>query len=165
MIARFLMSLFRRTIFPDTRPLGAQWAGACAAIHAASFAYPWTAAEIENLLLEPNVIGDAAFDPKSAKLYGFVLSRVVVDEAEILTIATEPASRRHGVAKILLGAHLGRLQSAGVKVLYLEVDEQNKAARALYARFGFETAGRRDGYYRAPNGSRSSALILRREMD
>lgn len=165
MIAPPLMSLFQRRIIPDIRPLGAQWARACAAIHAASFAYPWTATEIENLLRQPNVIADAALDAKSTKLYGFVLSRLAADEAEILAIATDPSLRRHGVARTLLGVHLGRLQSAGVKVLFLEVDEQNSAARALYARFGFETAGRREGYYRTRNGSRSSALILRREMN
>lgn len=159
------MSLFHRTIVPDTRPLGASWARACAAIHAASFAHPWTATEIENLLRESNVIADAALDTKNAKLYGFVLSRLAADEAEVLTIATDPALRRHGIAKALLGGHLRRLQGAGVKVLFLEVDEQNSAARALYARFGFETAGRREGYYRTRNGSRSSALILRRKMD
>jgi ribosomal-protein-alanine N-acetyltransferase len=159
------MSLFHRTIVADTRPLGSQWARECAAIHAASFAYPWKATELENLLTEPNVIADAALDTKNAKLYGFVLSRVAADEAEILAIAIEPAMRRHGIATTLLGAHLGRLQSAGIKVLFLEVDEQNSAARALYARFGFETAGGRAGYYRGRDGARTSALILRREMD
>lgn len=158
------MSLFHRSIVPDIRPLGGHWARTCAAIHAASFAYPWTATEIEDLLRQTNVIADAALDPKSTKLYGFVLARLAADEAEILAVATDPALRRHGIATRLLGVHLGRLQGAGVKVLFLEVDEQNSAARALYARFGFETAGRREGYYRARNGARSSALILRREM-
>ena len=159
------MSLFHRRIVADTRPLGAHWARACAAIHAASFAYPWTATEVENLLREPNVLADAALDTKSVRLYGFVLSRLAADEAEVLAIATDPAFRRHGIARTLLGAHLGRLQGAAVKVLFLEVDEQNSPARALYARFGFEMVGRREGYYRTREGSRSSALILRRKME
>lgn len=159
------MSLFHRTFIADTRALGFQRARECAAIHAASFAYPWGAAELENLLMEPDVLADAALDNTNTKLYGFVLSRAAADEAEILTLAVEPAMRRHGVATTMLGGHLQRLQCAGVKVLFLEVDEQNSAARALYARLGFETAGRRVGYYRGRNGVRTSALILRRRMD
>jgi [ribosomal protein S18]-alanine N-acetyltransferase len=158
------MSLFHRPIVPDTRPLAAGRALDCAAIHARSFAYPWGANEIEHLVTEPNVVADAAQDAKSAKLYGFILSRLAVDEAEILTIAVDPALRRRGIAKCLLGAHLGRLQSTGVKALFLEVDEQNAAARALYHHFGFEMVGRRPGYYPARETTRTNALILRLAM-
>lgn len=159
------MSLFHRRIFADTRPLDAHWADKCAAIHAASFAHSWTALELENLLREPNVVADAALDAKSARLYGFVLSRIAADEAEVLTVAVDQAMRRRGIATTLVASHLRRLQSVGVKALFLEVDEQNSAARTLYSRFGFEMAGRRPFYYRARDGSATSALILRRVMD
>ena len=159
-----ILSLFHRAIVSDIRPLGAQRAQECAAIHAVSFAYPWSAAEIENLLREPNVVADAALDAKNARLYGFVLSRLAADEAEVLTVAVNPALRKRGVATRLLGAHLARLRDTGMKTLFLEVDEENAAARALYSRFGFETVGRRPAYYRARDGARTAALILRRAM-
>jgi ribosomal-protein-alanine N-acetyltransferase len=159
------MALFHRTIVPDTRPLAAQAARDCATIHAASFAHPWSAAEIENLLRQSNVAADAALDSRNAKLLGFVISRLAGDEAEVLTLAIDPALRRKGIATAMLAAHLSRLRNAGVKILFLEVDEQNAAAQALYRRFGFETVGSRPGYYRERDGSRATASILRREID
>ncbi|HWG05203.1 MAG TPA: GNAT family N-acetyltransferase, partial [Beijerinckiaceae bacterium] len=114
---------------------------------------------------QPNVVADAALDAKGSRLFGFVLSRLAADEAEILTIAVDSALRRRGIATRLLAAHMGRLQNAGVHTLFLEVDEENTAARPLYTRFGFETIDRRPGYYRARDGVRTSALVMRRTMD
>src|ERR1700758_3922262 len=109
------MSLFQRPVTADTRSLAAGAAADCAAIHAASFSFPWTAAEIENLVMQPNVAGDTALDGKNGKLYGFVLSRIACDEAEVLSIAVDPVLRRRGIATNLLAAHLGRLRNSGVK--------------------------------------------------
>ena len=44
--------------------------------------------------------------------------------------------------------------------LFLEVAEDNAAARALYATAGFAEAGRRRGYYAAADGGRRDALLL-----
>ncbi|MFV0279637.1 MAG: GNAT family N-acetyltransferase [Rhodoblastus sp.] len=92
---------------------------------------------------------------------GFVLSRRAADEAEILTIAVAPGARGAGLATALLGNHLSRLARLGVSNLFLEVDESNRPALALYRRYGFEQVGRRPAYYAKPDGARTNALILK----
>ncbi len=146
------------------RPLRASMAGDCARIHSTGFAYPWSAQELESLIVDPAAIGTAALDPANAKLRGFALSRVVADEAEILTIAVDASLRRGGVGRDLLRAHLGEIAAAGAACLFLEVDESNAPALALYARFGFRQVGRREGYYKRPDGKSASALVMRRDL-
>jgi ribosomal-protein-alanine N-acetyltransferase len=146
------------------RTLRAEQAAACARIHSAGFAYPWSAAELESLIASPNALGLAALDPANAKLRGFVLSRLAADEAEILTIAVDPALRKGGVGRDLLRMHLGQVAGAGAKRLFLEVDSENPAALALYARFGFAKVGERKGYYKRPDGKTATALTMRRDL-
>ena len=63
---------------------------------------------------------------------GFVLSRLAADEAEILTIAVEPALRGRGVGRALLSENLRQAANAGAKSMFLEVDQDNAPALALY---------------------------------
>jgi ribosomal-protein-alanine N-acetyltransferase len=146
------------------RPLRAEAAAECARIHATGFAYPWSVAEMEALIADPAAVGTSALDPASAKLRGFALSRVAADEAEVLTIAVDPALRRAGVGRDLLRAHLGAVAAAGAAKLFLEVDEANAAALALYARERFVKVGERRGYYKKPNGKPASAWVMRRDL-
>ena len=106
----------------------------------------------------------AAVDGGSGDLLGFVISRIVLDEAEILTIAVASGCRRRGVAAMLLEMHLSELAMERVRRLFLEVEEGNVGARALYNKFGFVEKGRREGYYRKPDGSRASALIMQKAV-
>ena len=146
------------------RPLRAEAAAECARIHAAGFAYPCGESELESLISDPSALGTAALDPASAKLRGFVLSRLAADEAEILTIAVDPALRKAGVGRDLLRAHLAEVAAVGAARIFLEVDEHNTAALALYARFGFAKVGERRGYYKQPDGKSASALVMRRDL-
>jgi ribosomal-protein-alanine N-acetyltransferase len=91
---------------------------------------------------------------------GFILSRLVLDEAEILTLAMAPDGRGRGHARSLLAYHLDGLTREGIRVVHLEVEEGNDPALALYRRLGFQEAGRRAGYYRKPDGTRTSALTM-----
>lgn len=106
----------------------------------------------------------AAVDDDTGAVLGFVISRSVLDEAEVLTIAVSSEFRRNGVAAVMLDAHLSTLALKRVCRLFLEVDEGNVAARALYAKFGFVENGRREGYYRTADGRRATALILRKDV-
>ena len=150
---------------PVIRRIGADRAADCAALHALSFAHPWTAAEFDQLLGARETMADGALDGKDQTLFGFVLSRLAADEAEILTIAVDPTHRKMGIGAKLLTAHLAKLAAARVKALFLEVDQNNMAARALYARFGFQQVGERKAYYRAADGSRATALVMRLDLD
>jgi ribosomal-protein-alanine N-acetyltransferase len=152
---------FRRTIpVGHTAPLGTEHAARLAAIHATAFAHPWDSHEFERLLADGAVVADGLF-LGSGEPSGFVLSRVVMDEAEILTVAIAPEARGRGNAKPLLRAHLDALARRGALAVHLEVEEGNAPALALYRRFGFEEIGRREGYYRKPDGSKAAALTMR----
>src|ERR1700719_1496580 len=132
---------------PCIRPIGAERSAECAAIHATSFAYPWQEADFEQLLVASGTIADGAIEAKGEHLAGFVLSRVAAGEAAILTIAVAPQWRRRGIASSLLAPHLALLAATRVNRLFLEVDVENTAGRALYANFGFEQVGERKPYY------------------
>ena len=128
-------------------------APALAAVHASAFAAPWDAAALSDLLGQAGVFGAATSD-------GFILCRVVVDEAEILTLAVRPEARSVGLGRRLTQAAAEVARSAGATRLFLEVAEDNASARALYARAGFVQTGRRKGYYAAAGGDRVDALLL-----
>jgi len=137
-------------------------AAAMAALHAASFRRGWSDGEFERLLLERNTVAHRAMVGRT--LVGFILSRLAEGEAEILSVAVVPARRGRGLARALLNLHLGRLAGLRVRAVFLEVDEDNTAARRLYARAGFHEVGRRPGYYQQGGGKPATALVLRRDL-
>ena len=137
-------------------------AAAIATLHAASFHRGWSEDEIERMMLERNVVTHRA--SIGSRLIGFIMSRMAADEAEILSVAVAASYRGKGLARRLLNLHMGRLSGVGTRVIFLEVDEGNMAARQLYRRAGFGEAGRREGYYAAADGKRATALVLRRDL-
>ena len=155
---KFITRLFARAL-PELSEVKPRDAAAIAALHGASFNRGWTEQEIEQLLLDRFVVAHrAAFGGRMA---GFIITRLVQGEAEILSVAIAPARRRKGVGRRLLDLHLRRLAGLGARVVVLEVDENTVAARELYRRFGFNEAARREGYYFGSAGNRSTALVLR----
>lgn len=70
--------------------------------------------------------------------------QTAVDEAELLNLAVDPASRRQGVAAALLKA----LADCARGMIFLEVAEFNLPAVALYAASGWEPVSVRLDYYR-----------------
>jgi ribosomal-protein-alanine N-acetyltransferase len=147
----------REAVLSKARP-----ADACAfaALHAASFHRGWSEGEFERLLSDRNVVAYRAMARSS--LAGFILSRLVLDEAEILSIAVAPTQRGRGLARQLLDINLRRLAALGARSVFLEVEEGNVSARRLYHRAGFRDIARREAYY--PVGQGSAALVLRRDL-
>lgn len=143
---------------PAVREAVAADAGALAQIHARAFRHGWDSAEFERLIAEravrAHVVGEG---PRGAPM-GFVLSHVVAPEAEILSVAVRTDRRGRGLGGALLRRHLARLAAEGVTTSFLEVEEGNAAALALYGRLGYVQVGRRKGYYA---GGGADALLLR----
>jgi ribosomal-protein-alanine N-acetyltransferase len=156
-----MMSLIAR-LFGRAKPTMAEASGrdaaAIAAVHAASFQRGWGEDEFRRLLLERNVICHRAQIGHS--LVGFILSRLVAGEAEILSVAIKPGWRGRGFSRPLLDLHLRRLAGLGTGTVFLEVDEKNAPAVRLYRKAGFYDVGRRMGYY----GGGATALVLRRDL-
>lgn len=137
-------------------------AEAIASLHAQSFHRGWSQEEVHALLADPAVLAHAA--SVKGRCAGFILSRKAVDEAEILSVAVDKARRRCGIGHGLLNLHLRTLAGAGVRSVFLEVDEGNHAALRLYRRAGFRQVGRRPNYYPHAGGKPANALVLRRDL-
>jgi ribosomal-protein-alanine N-acetyltransferase len=147
---------------PVLSDAGPHDAPALAALHGASFQGGWSDGEFERLLLERNIVAHRAMVGR--RLAGFILSRMAADEAEILSVAVASARRGRGLGASLLTLHMRRLAGVGVRAMFLEVDEDNVAARRLYERAGFREVGRRPGYYAQADGHAATALVLRRDL-
>jgi len=148
----------------SVEPLNAQDSNAIQRIHAVAFLHGWSSDDFRSLIGESTVFGFVARPQgKPNDACGFVLARLVVGEAEILTIAVARDVQRQGVGRALMDAVLRHLYQERAETLFLEVDEANIAAQALYRRLGFQKVGVRPAYYETAKG-RSSALILRRDL-
>ena len=145
---------------PVLSEAGPRDARALAALHGVSFHRGWSDGEFERLLFDRNVVAHRAMAGSS--LIGFIVSRLVLDEAEILSIAVTSTRRGRGLARHLLDINLRRLVGMGARSVFLEVDEGNVPALRLYRRAGFREVGRREAYY--PAGRGSAALTLRRDL-
>jgi ribosomal-protein-alanine N-acetyltransferase len=152
-------SLFARGD-PVLSQAGVSDARALAALHGAAFHRGWSESDFEQLLLDRNIVAHRATAGRN--VVGFIISRLVLDEAEILSTAVAAHRRGKGLARQLLDLHLRRLAGLGARAVFLEVEEGNVPARRLYQRAGFRQVGRREGYYPAARGA--AALILRRDL-
>lgn len=130
-----------------------------AATHAAAFTQsrPWREDEFAALLAHPGIfaVGDAAC---------FALVRVIADEAELLTIATDPDHRRRGLARDRMARWMAEAAARGATRAFLEVAADNAPALALYAAMGFARAGRRPAYYPRPEGPAADAVVMTRDL-
>jgi len=128
-----------------------------ARLHAQAFSASWNANAFADLLAQPGVMAVIETD-------GFILIRIVLDEAEILTLAVAPEARRDGLGRRLVEAAAVVATQAGATRMFLEVADDNAAARALYDRAGFDQIGRRKAYYAAADGARTDALVMSRDL-
>jgi [ribosomal protein S18]-alanine N-acetyltransferase len=129
-----------------------------AALHARAIAVPppWSAAAFAATLADP-----ACF--VLCQPGALLIGRAAAGEAEVLTLATDPALRRRGLAHRLLAGFEAEAARRGAAQAFLEVAEDNGPARSLYDRAGWVQVGRRPAYYPAPAG-RVAALVLRKAL-
>ena len=147
---------------PVIEPARLRDAARLAQLHGASFHRGWGEAEFEGMLTERNTLVHRL--RAGREVIGFAVSRMAADEAEILSIAVADSHRGRGLSRNLLLTHLGHLAGRGVRTVFLEVEENNQPARRLYDRTGFAVAGRRERYYREPNGEQLNAVLMRRDL-
>ncbi len=156
-----------------------------AEIHARAMTVPapWTSDDFKELLCGkgvflvsstlPKYAGESArgaaplsltATPKAAQnLVGFALGRVILDEAELLTLAIDPACQRKGLGSECLAAFEAEAARRGAVHLHLEVADANSPARALYRSAGWRDTGRRKGYYRTPD-ARIDAILMSKPL-
>lgn len=133
------------------RKMGIECAPLLAALHEVTFCggEVWDATSFAALLSGHGTEVTLALMGKDPA--GFILSRTVLDETEILTLAVHPDFRRRGIGKSLVRSVQGKGK------VFLEVAVCNTPALALYVQCGFVKAGLRRGYYR--DGSDAQVLV------
>ncbi len=140
--------------------VGADAAAQLAALHARAFDKPWRESDIAKLLENAAVFALVA---RAKEPQGFVMAWTAAGDAELLTVAVVPEARRAGVGASLVTAAGVAALVRGAASMHLEVAETNAAARALYAKLGYEEAGRRHAYY-AGEGGYVDAIVMRRTL-
>ncbi len=68
-------------------------------------------------------------------------------EAMVMTVGVAPAHQRRGLGRALMHDLLDAARAARSREVHLEVRADDAGAQALYESLGFETIGRRRGYY------------------
>jgi len=111
---------------------------------------PWNAETFRSLLAQPTSC--AWIDERG----GFLLLRIAAGEAEILTLGS--ILRRQGIARALMETGINHAKTEGVTKIFLEVADQNIAAKALYTGLGFTQLNVRKHYY--ANGADALLMVL-----
>jgi len=117
---------------------------------------PWSRSMFAGELAKPSSVSLGAFD-LSAQLIGYLIVSRYVDAWHIMNVAVTHEHRRVGIASRLLDALFDATAGDSRRGYTLEVRVSNRAAIALYERFGFEASGIRRGYY---TDNREDALIM-----
>jgi ribosomal-protein-alanine N-acetyltransferase len=118
-----------------------------------AFQTPWSLAMFVLELSKPAGICLAA--TIDGRLVGYLVCSRYADVWHLMNVAVDPHRRREGIATCLIERLFGE---AGEQARFtLEVRTSNRAAIAMYERFGFRPAGHRPRYYH-DNGE--DALIM-----
>ena len=125
------------------------------------FGEAWTASQCAGLLPLPGVWLALARDGE--EIVGFSLSRIVLDEAELLLLAVRRAHQGLGVGRALLAEFDAAAIGRRARRLHLEVRDGNPAVR-LYEKAGYSLAGRRRDYYLGADSDRYDALTLTKQV-
>ena len=112
----------------------------------------------------PNTIDKLNNRDVSGKLAGYLLATIILDEAEILSIAVSADHQKYGRGTGLLRHFLAYIVAQDVKTVFLEVAADNLSALTLYHRHGFAEFGRRPSYYKRSDGD-CDAILMRRFSD
>jgi [ribosomal protein S18]-alanine N-acetyltransferase len=123
----------------------------------------WSLSQLAGTLALDGSFARQALDADDA-IQGFTLSRVVAGEAELLLIAVDPSLRRRGIGRLLVDQVAADARRHGATTMFLEVRENNAAARQLYHALGFIDVGRRANYYMGSSGERFAAITMRQML-
>ena len=95
---------------------------------------------------------------------GFLVGRLIGQDAEILNVIIHPKYRRLGKARYLIGKFENEAKNLGSSRCFLEVAESNSSANKLYHNLGYLKVGQRKNYYEFIDGRKDNASILAKEI-
>ena len=94
------------------------------------------------------------------QVLGYFVLIVAAGEGHLLNLSVAAGNQRRGHGAALLSECIRISRALGARNVYLEVRPTNRAAQALYARFGFRHIALRRGYYPASGTQREDALVF-----
>lgn len=136
-------------------------AAALSALHAGSFEDGWSEADFATWLSRTEAF--ACVVEVEAKLHALGLALEAGADAELLTIATAPQTRRAGLGRLIFQALNIEARNRALERWVLEVANNNLPAIQLYKTSGFMEIGLRKAYYNTRNG-RADALVMARKV-
>lgn len=113
-----------------------------------SILHPWT-----KEMFEDDFKNDKSFylvNEEEGLITSYVCYEIVLDEATIMSIATNSEYRKKGYANLLLKYSYALLKEKGIKKIFLEVRSTNENAINLYKKNDFKEMSVRKNYYSDP---------------
>lgn len=135
---------------------------ACMGVMASAFdpgyGEAWTAPQMRSMMTLPGAV--LVIGWLGSRCVGFGLLRAIVQEAEVLLLAVDPAHRGVGHGRRILDRCLMVAENHGAETVFLEVRDGNPAVH-LYIKAGFSQYSRRKDYYLGVGGARYDAMSLK----
>lgn len=119
----------------------------------------WNLSQFTSSFFEPNTIIWGNF--KEDILAGFLVVQILVDEVNILLIATKENFKNQNIASELIEYLINYSKKNNYKKIWLEVKEDNIPAQKLYYKFNFNLINIRNNYYK----NNKNALILQKIIE
>jgi ribosomal-protein-alanine N-acetyltransferase len=117
----------------------------------------WTSQKLQSCLEHADYLAWklSIFD----QMVAYILINIAGDEAHIMHLAVDPEHRRKGYGAYLLKNTLQEMAKLYKQAVILEVNENNRAAIALYEKIGFQQIGQRKNYYVTADNKSETALV------
>lgn len=123
-----------------------------------SSSYNWTKNMFLDELESKNSIFEVLFF--NDKIIGYIIYRIVLDEAEILNIVIDEKYKGQKLGKYLFEETINKISKQNIKTIFLEVGEKNISAINLYLQFGFKKYNQRTNYYK----NKETALLMKKDL-
>ena len=143
---------------PTLRTITFDLLDAVLAIEVEAYTFPWTRGNFIDSIAAGYVT--RALQAADGRLVGYFVAMPGFEEMHLLNLTVGAPHQRRGHARALLAQLYALSRDCGATAVWLEVRESNAGARALYLAEGFVEAGRRRGYYPAPQGQREDAILM-----
>ncbi len=94
------------------------------------------------------------------EIVGFAGYRVILDTADIENIVVKKSFRNKNIGTKLFEALIESIENSKIKIINLEVNQENTVAIKLYKNFGFKEQGIRKNYYK----NHTNALLMQKNL-
>ena len=138
------------------RPMTADDLDAIMEIEPHIYSHPWSRGNFSDSLISGYPSWVLLHD---AKIIGYALMMMVLDEAHLLNLSIAKAYQKQGLGRLLLEHMINIAKKHHAANMFLEVRPSNISAIALYENIGFNEMAIRRGYYPAHNGREDAVLM------